>query len=224
MLLAVLCVMAAVVLPTLALSPEPLLVAPRVAATSLYTFSSLRAPASGMTTFRYYFQKQNLDWLETQFTAISDPKSASYRKFLNKSTIDAMLLPGKSVTAPVYDFFQSHGIPLSNLTQKDAILYVTAPVPVVERIFNISLYVYPRQPVTGPASTTPNGPRPLSNSSRAQRGVGAAILRSPNQLTVPAAITAPLWFILGLNDVPPQVAGKNFTKLSQGLKAPSKKR
>ena len=196
--------------------PQPLLIPPRGGDSSLYAFSSTRAPSSSLTTFRYYFQKQNLDWLEQQFTAISDPKHPSYRKFLNKSVIDDKVLPNKSVTAPVYAYFQSNGIPLSNLTQKEAILYVTAPVSVVERMFGISLYVYPRK---GASSTTGLGSgRSGANSTRS---VGAAILRSPDSLTVPAALTPPLWFILGLNDLPPKVAGKNFTKLSRAIKAPS---
>ena len=197
-----LCVVALLVSAVLATPlPQPLLVQPRQGHRSLYEPSTVRALAGSYHTFRYYFQKRNLDWLDAQFTSISDPTHENYRNFLTRDAIDAQVLPSAATKQPVLDFFASHGIGGNSLVQKDAILYVTAPVSTVERMFNTSLYVYPR--------------KAADSASAASTGrVASAILRSPHAVSVPAVLAEPMWFIQGLNDLPPKVAGKDGTRIT----------
>ena len=178
--------------------PELSLIPAVVPSQARFSFSSATPPPTTVTSFRWYLPKQNLGWLRAQFEAVSDPKSAQYRQFLTPEAVDAQLLPNASVVQPALDFLQAAQLGNVSYVKQDALITVSASVQQVERLFGVTLHVYP-------------------SVSRARNGTARSVIyRTPDSLSLPTALLPSLAFISGVNDVPPAVVSRNFSVPGRG--------
>eukprot|EP00026_Physarum_polycephalum_P005572 Phypoly_transcript_05607.p1 GENE.Phypoly_transcript_05607~~Phypoly_transcript_05607.p1 ORF type:complete len:579 (+),score=122.11 Phypoly_transcript_05607:130-1866(+) len=97
-----------------------------------------RAEPSAQKTVRLALTQYNLDVLESTLLDISNTKSPNYGKWLTAEEVTEMVAPTPKVSRQVAQFLRANGaIKIAN--RRDNIK-MTAPVSVIEKLFNTKLY------------------------------------------------------------------------------------
>jgi tripeptidyl-peptidase-1 len=87
-------------------------------------------------------RQQNLDQLERELMAVSDPRSSRYGKHLSKQEVDALVAPAAESVAAVTAWLKSHGIHANRKTANGDFLRATATVEQAEAALSTSYALF----------------------------------------------------------------------------------
>jgi subtilase family serine protease len=97
-------------------------------------------PASTRVTARVYLASQNPDGLNAYATAVSDPSSSLFGKYLSAHTAAAAFGPSAANTATLKDYLSSHGVTVTSSTAD--YLDISGTAAQFEAAFNTGLHNY----------------------------------------------------------------------------------
>ena len=101
---------------------------------------SSRAAPSERHTFHWLFPHRNPSWLDSEFSAITEPASPRYAAYHSKASLMAVLGPSAEDKAAVMAWLSTGGVSEREVEDNGDALRVTADVGRVERLFNTTMH------------------------------------------------------------------------------------
>lgn len=146
---------AMVAAPTASATPKPVRV-PRTAPAWVAEAHPIgNAPAGGISTFRVYLAPRGgTAALRTAVSAVSDPSSPSYRKFLSAAQYHARFDATRAVVDDVTAFLDSNDLTVTSVEPHHRFLSVRGTNASVQKAFGVSLKRFKRQGETVEANTS----------------------------------------------------------------------
>lgn len=141
-----------------------------------------KAHPNRQVEFWIALKQYNVQELEKQLFAVSDPRSSLYGKHWTLNEIYDLIAPPSSVTQAVINFLLASGVEPQNIINRRDALNVKAPVQVVERIFKCKLHAFRK--IAGSAGRQP---------------VSVAAL---GPWSLPKSIAAHVDMVVGISDFP----------------------
>ena len=113
------------------------------------------APRAGTSTFKVYLAPQGgLESLKADVAKVSDPKSATYRKFVSAKQYHAKYDATAAAAAEVSDWLESNDLKVTSTEAHRRYLSVTGSNAAVEKAFSTSMKTFKHSGRTVQANTT----------------------------------------------------------------------
>ncbi|HTI22305.1 MAG TPA: S53 family peptidase [Kutzneria sp.] len=100
------------------------------------------ADTASKLTFRVYLKQADQAGLEAAATAVSDPNSSSYRKFLSTDEVKSRFAPTAGAVTAVRNWLTSAGFAAGEVPANNAYVEATGTVDQVQKAFGVSLGEY----------------------------------------------------------------------------------
>ena len=111
-----------------------------VPANASTTSTTSRADASDAHTFHWLFPQRNLDWLDAEFAALTDPTSSRYGQWHSYESLMQQVGPSADDKATVLAWLVSQGVEAAAISDHGDALRVDSDVGTVERLFDTALH------------------------------------------------------------------------------------
>ena len=112
-----------------------------------------RADAEATHEVVFAVKQNNLDALKEKFYEVSNPKSASYGKYLSRKEV-AELTANPDATARIVSFLNARGAKVTKRTRHGEYITVEAPVSMWEDIFNTQFMTFKHTPGFAASNST----------------------------------------------------------------------